>query len=448
MKDHQVSVVADFLKKKQKERNNKHQSVMEEEPHHDRRSFSSYDGDDAAFDIGLIFSIPFSQKSSEEEEDSNQSSSSSIILVHHVSLISTLEEKAKNGGFSNLSSEWFHQQIQIVQQSLLSSVNISGMYLRDYSYSVKDRLNDVIALYMRSIESLQPIDATNPVYFINLLKEGQDVYLFEKGKFRQDMNVILRETSEARKLSEYSCVLPYYKKLRASKNIDALLDEIENQLENSLENDYIWKINKTTKRIECFLKTRMEPKLPEINQEGDMIEIVLCGTISGMVLTLDDFSYSHEDLIKEIKKDIVQGITTRIAFDDQLSKGISNNSVINRNLLKRFYIHDSATNIIYCDYSEDVDSIGIIEVIPSLIDQVHAYVVDVEGNTFSKKKLYDESSKGKVTEAKESKEGKTTSETSSSTSSSSEGMFAWFFAFIAFLLSLLGIKKQVQSSSN
>ncbi|KAG2392963.1 hypothetical protein C9374_009540 [Naegleria lovaniensis] len=442
MKKFEVLVVADFLKKLNKETNTQLTTGSEEQQQLVVHRSSS----DVSFDIGLIFSMPAAEESASSEE---KLSSSSSILVHHVSLISTLEEgKAKNGGFSSLSSEWFHQQIQIVQQALLSSVNISGMYLRDYSYAVKDRLNDVIALYMRSIESLQPTDATssNPVYFVNVLKEGQDVFVFEKGKFRQDITAVFTESPTARKISEYSCVLPYYKKLKSSKNIDALLDEIENQLEDSLANDYLWKVNKTTKRIECFLNTRAESKLPEINQEGDMIEIVLCGTISGMVLTLDGFSYSDEDLIKELKKDIIQGVTTRIAFDDQLAKGVSSNSiVVNRNLLKRFYIHDSVTNIIYCDYSEDVDSIGIIEAIPSLMDQSHAFVMDVEGNTFSKKKLYDESSKEKVTETKKSKEGKAITESVSSTSSN-EGIFAWFFAFIAFLMSLLGIKSQTSTN--
>src|SRR3989338_3009497 len=140
------------------------------------------------FDIGLLLSIGYKEEEKQE------------ILYHHISLISTLEDEKAKSSFTNISSEWFQKQVQILQQSLPSNLRISGFYLRDFSYRVKERLNDVIALYARSIETVQA-DESSQIYFINLQKDETlavvpQGYIFESGKFRQDLTVSFSEKKE------------------------------------------------------------------------------------------------------------------------------------------------------------------------------------------------------------------------------------------------------------
>ncbi|EFC44086.1 predicted protein [Naegleria gruberi] len=392
------------------------------------------------FDIGLLLSIGYKQ----EEEDQE-------ILHHTISLISSLESEKAKSSFSNVSSEWFQKQVQILQQSLPSNVRISGFYLKDFSYNVKERLSDVIALYVRSIESIQSEEGSQ-IYFVNLQKDEASGlvpqgFVFENGKQRQDLTVSFTEKSaiSSNSLKEYLCVLPYHVKLKVGKNIDSLIDELENTLEKSFEKNYIWKVNRKEKRVKCFLNTNIELQLEEkkVQDESELMEIVLSGVISGVVQTIESVKNSDEFIIELVKKNIIEGLVTRIAYEDEAILKASS-----KKLLRRFYIVDSESNLIYSDYCENVKSIGIVDAIPSLLSNSSQFeVIDSENIEGHINRISVDRDVIEVPEfikkKKQAKKDQTLQQQDTSTPQQQDA-FAWFFAFIAFVMSLLGLGKKEQ----
>ena len=386
------------------------------------------------FDIGLIFSIGCGENGEEE------------MIVHHVSLLSTLEDEKSRKGFSNVSSEWFQQQIQIAHQSLTGNVNISGMYLRDSTFKVKERLNDVIALYMRSVEEVSDrsshVDTANQRYFINLQNDSQEIYVFENGKFKTDVVTSLKENN-IDEIKQYIAIIPFYKTFRVAKSIDVLLDEVEGKLQDDFDKNYLWKINKKNNRIECFLNTTTSYQSEEkkLQDETELVDVTLRGTLSGTVLTVSNQSLSDDTLIKKMKSDIIHGLLTRIAFDeDAITKSISGTSM-EKTLLNRFYVVDSQSQIVYGDYAEDEKEIGIVDALPSLIgdrSKINVVIAEKEGEIVKTTINKDEEEKPIKAEARTN-----TSSTTQATTASSDSAFGWFFSFLAFILALFGVKKTV-----
>ena len=117
-------------------------------------------------------------------------------------------------------------------------------------------------------------------------------------------------------------------------------------------------------------------------------------------------------------------------------------------VLRRFFIVDKDTNIIYSDFCENEKSIGIIDAIPSLLSNSSQFdIIDAENidGTLIRKSI--DRDVIEVPEfIKKKKQVKKQSAAESNETSPSQESFAWFFAFIAFLLSLLGIGKKQAAS--